>query len=111
MALSADGRRVVSGSGDNTLKLWDLESGAELMTLAGHTSFVAAVALSSDGRRALSGSYDTTLKVWDVDAGEPVAAFFGEGRITSVQLAADRKTVVAGDASGAVHFLRLENAD
>jgi hypothetical protein len=111
VALSADGRRVVSGSGDNTLKLWDLESGAELMTLAGHTSFVAAVALSADGRRALSGSYDTTLKVWDVDAGEPVAAFFGEGRITSVQLAADRKTVVAGDASGAVHLLRLENAD
>jgi WD40 repeat protein len=85
--------------------------GPLVRTLAGHTEGVQAVALSADGRRALSGSYDTTLKVWDVDAGEPVAAFFGEGRITSVQLAADRKTVVAGDASGAVHLLRLENAD
>jgi hypothetical protein len=111
VTMSADGRRAISGSADNTLKLWDLESGAELMTLAGHSSEVNAVALTADGRRAVSGSEDNTLKLWDVDAGEPVAAFFGEGRITSVQLAADRRTVVAGDASGAVHFLRLENAD
>jgi WD40 repeat protein len=70
-----------------------------------------AVALTADGRRALSGSEDNTLKVWDVVAGDPVAAFFGEGGITHVQLAADRRTMVAGDASGAVHSLRLENAD
>ena len=38
MALSADGRRAVSASGDKTLKVWDVETGRELRTLEGHTS-------------------------------------------------------------------------
>src|ERR1035438_10513388 len=52
VALSADGRRAVSGSGDKTLKVWDVESGQELATLQGHDGAVMAVALSADGRRA-----------------------------------------------------------
>jgi WD40 repeat protein len=50
--------------------VWDAESGACVLTLAGHTSRVWACAWSPDGRRLLSGSLDNTLKVWDAESGE-----------------------------------------
>ncbi|UCC65657.1 MAG: DUF4062 domain-containing protein, partial [Anaerolineae bacterium] len=70
VAVTGDERWVVSGSADQTLKVWDLESGEELATLQGHTRSVSAVAVTPDGRRAVSGSDDNTLKVWDVESGE-----------------------------------------
>ncbi len=57
MAVLADGRRALSGSYEDTLRLWDLETGESLRTLEGHTGGVTAVAVLADGRRALSGSW------------------------------------------------------
>ena len=52
----ADGHRALSGSHDRTLRLWDLETGAELRRFEGHEGWVDSVAVLADGRRALSGS-------------------------------------------------------
>jgi len=68
IAVTLDGRRVVSSSGA-TLTVWDLESGKELRVLEGHTDEVQAVAIAPDGRRAVSGSSDRTLRVWDLESG------------------------------------------
>ncbi|MEL6110598.1 MAG: NB-ARC domain-containing protein, partial [Planctomycetota bacterium] len=73
VAFSPDGRRIVSGSGDNTLKLWDGESGQELASLRAHAGSVRAVAFSPDGRRIVSGSGDNTLKLWDGESGQELA--------------------------------------
>ena len=56
MAVTPDGRRAVSASADDTLKVWDLESGRELHTLSGHAHSVFTVAVRPDGRRAVSAS-------------------------------------------------------
>ena len=56
MTVLADGRRALSGSRDRTLRLWDLETGAELRRFEGHEDWVTSVAVLADGRRALSGS-------------------------------------------------------
>jgi hypothetical protein len=67
VALTADGKRAVSGSDDGTLRVWDLEGNQAPRVLQGHTRGVRAVALTADGKRAVSGSYDRTLRVWDLE--------------------------------------------
>ncbi|HEY6968948.1 MAG TPA: hypothetical protein VJA94_07085 [Candidatus Angelobacter sp.] len=68
VAVTPDGRRAISASDDEMLKVWDLESGQELQTLRGHSHNVEGVAVTPDGRRAISASLDHTLKVWDLRA-------------------------------------------
>ncbi len=86
-AFSPDGRRIVSGSEDNTLRLWDAETGAALMTLNGHQDGVSSCAFSPDGRRIVSGSYDNTLRLWDAETGRPigfVAYHLSQGGLASL---------------------------
>ena len=63
---SPDGRRIVSGSLDSTLKLWDAETGNCAATLEVH-SWVKACSFSPDGRHLVSASDDKTLKLWSPD--------------------------------------------
>ena len=69
-----------------TVKVWDLTSGQELRTLAGHTDEVRSVAVSADGRLALSGSSDRTVKVWDLETGQCLATLPLEGPLLSLAL-------------------------
>ena len=55
---SPDGKKIVSGSADNTLKIWDAEEGILLSTLLGHQKAVLSVCYSPDGRTVVSGSFD-----------------------------------------------------
>ena len=106
VALSVYGRRAVSGSGDGTLRVWDLETG-ESRVLVGHTDWVRAVTLSPDGRRAVSGSDDNTLRVWDVEMGSAAILCALPGGATCT--ATGRLAVVADEGDGRVDLLRWEN--
>ena len=79
LALTGDGR-VVSGSADGTVKVWDLNSGQEQRTLSGHGGGVMALALTGDGR-VVSGSSDGTVKVWDLDSGQEQRTLSGHGGV------------------------------
>ena len=70
MAFSPDGNRLVSSSEDGTIKIWDAQTGQQLLTLKGHVAWVWSVAFSPDGKRIVSGSEDGTLKVWDTETGQ-----------------------------------------
>ena len=65
LAWSPDGQTLASGSGDNSIKLWDVASGNEKATLAGHSWPVLSVSWSSDGETLASGSMDNSIKLWE----------------------------------------------
>jgi WD40 repeat protein len=109
VAVTADGKRVISGSHDKTVKVWNLETGEEQLTLTGHSSLVLAVAVTADGTRVISGSSDNTVKVWNLETGEEIATFIGDADFHSCAVTLNGLTIVAGDRSGMVHFLKLEN--
>lgn len=57
---------MVSGSSDNTIRLWDIECGACLRVLEGHEELVRCIRF--DNKRIVSGAYDGKIKVWDLQA-------------------------------------------
>ena len=106
MSFSADGGRVVSGSWDKTVRVWDAVSGeCVLGPLEGHTDEVSSVSISADGRRVVSGSWDKTVRVWDAVSGECVLGPL-EGHtdeVTLVSFSAGGRRVVSGSRDDTVH--------
>ena len=100
---SPDGTKVASGSGDKTVKLWDVTSGACLQTLEGHSKKVNSVSFSPDGTKVASGSYDNTVKLWDVTSGECLQTLEGHSNwVWSVSFSPDGTKVASQDCSGTV---------
>jgi WD40 repeat protein len=58
---------LASGSWDNTVKLWSVDSQKEVTTLKGHSSYVQSIAFSPDGKYLASGSRDNTVKLWSME--------------------------------------------
>ncbi|WP_448541461.1 WD40 repeat domain-containing protein, partial [Roseiflexus sp.] len=97
VALSPDGRTIVSGSRDCTVKVWDNASGRLLRSLDSHTDWVRAVAFSPDGRTIVSGADDGTVKVWDASTGRLLRSPAGHtDRVRAVALSPDGRTIVSG---------------
>jgi WD40 repeat protein len=71
VAVSPDGHRALTGSYDETIKLWDVSSGQLLKTFAGHSSHIASVAFSPDGKFFISGDGNGSLKLWAIQEGAP----------------------------------------
>ncbi|WP_261891276.1 TIR domain-containing protein [Acaryochloris marina] len=110
VALTADGRRALSGSADKTVKFWDLDSGQCLQTLEGHDSDVGSIALTPDGRRALSGSADKTIKLWDLDSGQCLQTLEGHiAYVESIALSADGRRALSGSADKTVKLWDLNS--
>ena len=70
VAFSPDGSKIISGSKDNTIRVWDPTTGIEVLPpLRGHDDLINSVAFSPDGSKIISGSDDHTIRVWDATTG------------------------------------------
>jgi WD40 repeat protein len=104
--MTPDGRYAISASRDRTLKVWELETGREVRTLAGHAAGVRAVAVIPDGRVAISASEDRTLKMWELETGRELATAALEGGLQCITVVPDGVTILAGDGVGNVYCLQ-----
>ena len=118
VAFSPDGRWALSGSGkanngENSIRLWETETGTELKRFAGHMKTVRTVAFSPDGLRIVSGSWDKTIRVWDVTTGETLRILQGhEGALTGgITFTADGKRIFSGAVDKTARMWDAETGD
>jgi WD40 repeat protein len=75
---------IVTGSSDNTVKIWDLKTGNEIKTLIGHNGAIRSVAVLPNGD-IVTGSKDNTVKIWDIKTGNEIKTLIGHnGAVRSV---------------------------
>jgi len=109
-AFSPDGRRIVSGSEDGTINVWDVDSGFCLLALSGHPDPVLACVFSPDGRQIVSGSGDGTLKVWDAKGGACLLTIAGHSLwVQACGFSPDGRQIVSGSGDNTLKVWDAES--
>ena len=113
VAISPDGTMLVSGSEDNTIKLWDLHAGELLSTLEGHEAGVKSVAMSPDGQTLASGSADHTIKLWRLpEVDTPTHTLTGHSDwVKCLAIAPDGQMLVSGSQDKTIKLWQLDTGE
>jgi WD40 repeat protein len=111
VAFSPDGKQVVSGSADQTVRIWNVETGMQVgEPFQGHTGYVLSVAFSSDGKHVVSASSDKTIRIWNTETGMQVGEPF-QGHtcvVNCVAFSPDGQRVASGSLDKTVRIWDVE---
>lgn len=103
VSISADGSRAISGSLDNTLRVWDLESGECLQIIEGQIVSGSAMTMTPDGQRIVYGSPDGTLRLWDIESSQCLRAIEGHiDPINIVTITPNGRWAISGHLNGSL---------
>jgi WD40 repeat protein len=111
VAFSPDGKILASAGGtDQTVRLWEVATGAELRVLTGHVNRIHDVVFSPDGQRLISAGNDLTIKIWDVFTGLPVRTIETghTSWINSIAMHPHGKILASGGNDGQIKFWDLQ---
>jgi len=112
IAAHPDGKRVLTGSQDNTFRLWDLGTGKELRRSTGHSGSVTGIVILPDGKQALTSSWDRTVRLWDLETGKEVRLLRGHHQgVWDVVLLPGSNRAVSGGADVALRVWDLETGE
>jgi WD40 repeat protein/serine/threonine protein kinase len=108
VAISPDGSYGLSAGADKVVRLWDLDTGAQVRRFEGHSDEVNGAAFSPDGKRALSGGDDRMVRLWDVQVGGELKQLEAGTKVWSVAFSPDGKHAVSAGESGVIVLWDLE---
>lgn len=112
IAYSRDGRMLASGSWDNTIRLWDGQTGLLIETLEGHTDKVNCVVFSGDGNFLASGSNDKTVKLWDIETGDVSYTNTDHtDSVTSVAFSPNGNFLASGSKDKTIGLINVQTKD
>ena len=112
LAMSADGKILVSGSEDKTIKLWQIGTGFLFRTLTEHSGSVFALAISPDGKILASGSGDGTIKIWDLSSFKLLHTLTNHTKsVLALAISADGRILASGSEDKTVKIWHLGNSD
>ncbi|WP_069471130.1 WD40 repeat domain-containing protein [Candidatus Marithrix sp. Canyon 246] len=94
---------LVSASKDQTIKVWDIKSGAELRTCYGHNKEVTSISFSPDGNQAISGDLDGAIILWDINTKQELRTFTGHtDQVTDVSFSPDSSQALSASKDGTI---------
>ncbi len=109
VAFAPNGQILASGSDDNTIKLWNLATRAEIRTLKGHSNHIYSVAFAPDSKTLASGSEDKTIKLWNVETGKEIRTLTGHSNwVNSVAFSHDGKMLASGSVDKTIKLWNVE---
>jgi len=106
VVVTPDGKTMVSGGQDDTIRIWDINHGKQTALIAGPVGKADAVVIAPDGHFAYS-IYGNTVIAYDLDDLVRIASLTIDHQITSIAVTPAGSRVVIGDQSGQVHHLCL----
>ncbi|KAM6476127.1 hypothetical protein HDV62DRAFT_384573 [Trichoderma sp. SZMC 28011] len=110
VVFSPNNQLLASGSSDETIKVWDINSGACLQTLEGHDKPINSVIFCPSGHRLISASSDSTIRVWDIDSGVCLQTLEDhENSVKSVVFSPDGQLLASGSFDGTVRVWDIES--
>jgi WD40 repeat protein len=112
LSFTPDNQTLISGSFDQSIKLWNMSDGKMLHDLQDHHKGVFALAVSADGQTLASGSWDETIKLWNISSGLLISNLSGHtASVRSLATSPDNQLLVSGSFDNTVRVWQISTGD